>query len=71
VDRPTTDVNFPAALAKSQIKKLKFFLNTNIKFTLAFTYGDMTGEEPFKGESCDCYLPLRRRLTGPPLRDVL
>ncbi len=33
--------------------------------------GDMTAEEPFKCESCDCDLPLRRRLTGPPLRDIL
>jgi hypothetical protein len=33
--------------------------------------GDMNGAEPFKCESCDCDLPLRRRLSGRPLRDLL
>jgi hypothetical protein len=33
--------------------------------------GDMNGKEPFKCDTCDCDLPLRRRLSGPPLRDLL
>ena len=41
------------------------------KVVAAKKCGDMTGEEPFKCESCDCDLPLRRRLSGPPLRDLL
>ena len=41
------------------------------KVVAAKKCGDMTGEEPFKCDSCDCDAPLRRRLTGPPLRDLL
>ena len=41
------------------------------KVVAAKKCGDMTGEEPFKCDGCDCDLPLRRRLSGPPLRDLL
>ena len=41
------------------------------KVVAAKKCGDMTGEEPFKCDSCDCDAPLRRRLTGPPLRALL
>ena len=41
------------------------------KVVAAKKCGDMNGEEPFKCDTCDCDLPLRRRLSGPPLRDIL
>ena len=41
------------------------------KVVAAKKCGDMTGDEPFKCDDCDCDLPVRRRLTGPPLREVL
>ena len=48
-----------------------FELSRVKKVVAAKKCGDMTGEEPFKCDSCDCDLPLRRRLSGPPLHDVL
>ena len=41
------------------------------KVVAAKKCGDMTGKEPFKCDGCDCDAPLRRRLSGPPLRDLL
>ncbi len=33
--------------------------------------GDMSGERPFECDACACDLPVRRRLRGPHLRDLL
>ncbi|HSD50747.1 MAG TPA: hypothetical protein VLG48_05010, partial [Candidatus Methylomirabilis sp.] len=41
------------------------------KVVAAKKCGDMTGEEPFKCDSCDCDALLRRRLTGSSLRNLL
>jgi hypothetical protein len=41
------------------------------KVVAAKKCGDLTGNEPFKCDTCDCDLRLRRRLSGPPLRDLL
>jgi len=63
---------FGEALAEEKEYIARFFdLGRVKKVVAAKKCGDMTGEEPFKCESCDCELPLRRYLSGPPLRDLL
>ncbi len=41
------------------------------KVVAAKKCGDMSGERPFECDGCDCDLPVRRRLRGPRLRDLL
>ena len=60
----------PLAEEKEYITRY-FELGRVKKVVAARKCGDMNGKEPFKCESCDCDLPLRRRLSGPPLRDLL
>jgi hypothetical protein len=60
----------PLAEEKEYITRF-FDLGRVKKVVAANKCGDLIGEEPFKCETCDCDLPLRRRLTGPPLRDLL
>lgn len=63
---------FGEPLAEEKVYITRFFdLDRVKKVVAAKKCGDMTGEEPFKCDSCDCDAPLRRRLTGPPLRDLL
>lgn len=60
----------PLAEEKEYIARY-FRLDRVTKVIAASKCGDMTGEEPFKCDTCDCDVPLRRRLTGPPLRKLL
>ncbi len=63
---------FGEALAEERHYIERYFeLGRVKKVVAAKKCGDMTGAEPFKCENCDCDLPLRRRLSGPPLRDLL
>jgi len=63
---------FGEALAEEKEYITRYFdLGRVKKVVAAKKCGDLTGEEPFECETCDCDLPLRRRLTGPPLRDLL
>ncbi len=63
---------FGKPLAEEKEYIARYFVLGRVKKVIAAKKcGDMTGEEPFKCEACDCELPLRRRLTGPPLRDLL
>jgi hypothetical protein len=55
----------PLAEEKNYITRY-FELGRVKKVIAASKCGDMNGEEPFKCDACDCDLPLRRRLTGPP-----
>ena len=48
-----------------------FALDRVKKVVAAKKCGDMSGEQPFECDGCDCDLPVRRRLTGPQLRDLL
>lgn len=41
------------------------------KVVAAKKCGDLSGERPFECDGCDCDLPVRRRLRGPHLRDLL
>jgi hypothetical protein len=63
-------VGEPLAEEKEYIARY-FELGRVKKVIAAKKCGDMTGEEPFKCDSCDCDLPLRRRVSGPPLRNLL
>ena len=60
----------PLAEEKGYITRY-FDLGRVKKVVVARKCGDMSGDEPFKCDTCDCDLPLRRRLSGPPLRDLL
>ena len=60
----------PLAEEKEYITRY-FELGRVKKVIAASKCGDMNGEEPFKCDTCDCDLPLRRRLSGPPLRELL
>lgn len=60
----------PLAEEKDYITRY-FELGRVKKVVSAKKCGDMTGEEPFKCDSCDCDLRLRRRLTGPSRRNLL
>jgi len=63
---------FGEPLAEEKDSITKYFEMGRVKKVIAASKcGDMNGEEPFKCDTCDCDLPLRRRLTGPPLRDLL
>jgi hypothetical protein len=63
---------FGEALAEEKAHIERYFeLGQVKKVVAAKKCGDMTGEDPFKCDGCDCDLPVRRRLTGPPLREVL
>jgi hypothetical protein len=41
------------------------------KVVAAKKCGDLSGRQPFECDGCDCDLPLRRRLRGPSLREIL
>ena len=41
------------------------------KVVAAKKCGDMTGTQPYECDGCDCDLPVRRRLRGPLLRELL
>ncbi len=60
----------PLAEEKEYITRY-FELGRVKKVVAARKCGDMNGKEPFKCDTCDCDLPLRRRLSGRPLRDLL
>ncbi len=60
----------PLAEEKATITRY-FDLGRVKKVVAAGKCGDMSGDEPFKCDTCDCDLPLRRRLSGPSLRDLL
>lgn len=60
----------PLAEEKAYMERY-FDLGRVKKVIAAKKCSDMNGEEPFKCDTCDCDLPLRRRLTGPSLRDLL
>lgn len=63
---------FGKPLAEEQDYITRYFeLGRVKKVVAAKKCGDMTSVEPFKCDSCDCDAPLRRRLSGTPLRDLL
>jgi len=63
---------FGEALAEEKDYIERYFDIGKVKKVVAAKKcGDMTGDDPYKCDGCDCDLPVRRRLTGPPLRDVL
>ncbi len=41
------------------------------KVVAAKKCGDLSGTQPYECDGCDCDLPVRRRLRGPRLRDLL
>lgn len=63
---------FGEALAEEKEYIGRYFdLGRAKKVIAAKKCGDMNGREPFQCDACDCDLPVRRRLRGPPLRDLL
>ncbi len=63
---------FGKPLAEEKVYIERYFDLGRVKKVIAAKKcGDMNGEEPFKCDACDCDLPLRGRLSGPPLRDLL
>ncbi len=63
---------FGEALAEEKRYIERYFELGRVKQVVAATKcGDMSGEQPFECDGCDCDLPVRRRLAGPPLRSLL
>ena len=63
---------FGEALAEEKRYIERYFeLGKVKKVVAAKKCGDMTGADPFKCDGCGCDLPVRRRLSGPHLRDSL
>lgn len=63
---------FGEALAEEQKYIACYFELGQVKKVVApRKCGDMSGRRPFECGGCECDLPVRRRLRGPRLRDLL
>ena len=63
---------FGEALAEEKRYIERYFeLGKVKKVVAAKKCGDMNGTQPYECDGCDCDLPVRRRLTGSHLRDLL